>query len=265
MFSLSENKYSLHIIIILILLVLSLMTVLPVLNMILLGAMIAYGLNPVASRIQSRIRIPSISIFLAIILVIFPLILLFVYIFFEIAGFANMFLNYHNVSVGSGFDLNLAVTTFVNSLPLEFQGFVKPYIGVLTSGFHELLTYMLNYIVKLIKNFSDVLVQLFVLICSIYYFTRDGEKIIENIIVFVPEKHESFFRGTINEVANVLKSIFYGHFLTALIIGIMGGVGYYFLGYKFALFLGIVTGIAQLVPIFGPWVVYGVLFILCIR
>lgn len=256
MLNLNESKYGLHIIIIIILLVLSLLTVMPVLNMILLGAMIAYGITPVANRIQSKIKIPSISIFLAIILVIVPLILLFTYVFWEMAGFANMFLNSHNLSLSSGLDLNSAVNTFVQSLPVKLQGVVRPYIGVLSNGIHDILTYILNYIVKLIRNFSDVLVQLFVLICSIYYFTRDGEKILENISVFIPEKHKPFFESTINEVANVLKSIFYGHFLTALIIGIMGGVGYYFLGYKFALFLGVVTGIAQLIPIFGPWVVY---------
>lgn len=256
MFSLSENKYSLHIIIIIILLVLSLLTVIPVLNMILLGAMIAYGIAPVANRIQSKIKIPSISIFLAIILVIIPLILLFIYIFWEIGSFANIFLGSHNLSVSSGLDLNLAINTFVQSLPINLQGLVKPYIGFLTTGVHDILTYALNYMVKLIRNFSDVLVQLFVLICSIYYFTRDGDKIVESIFVFIPEKHRPFFEHTLCEVANVLKSIFYGHFLTALIIGILGGIGYYFLGYKFALFLGIVTGIAQLIPIFGPWVVY---------
>ena len=118
-----------------------------------------------------------------------------------------------------------------------------------------------NYAIKLIKNLSDVLVQLFVLICSIYYFTRDGDKVMEYIFAFIPEKHKPFFEKTLEDVANVLKSIFYGHFLTAIIIGIMGGVGYYFLGYKFALFLGIITGIAQLIPIFGPWIVYWVLAI----
>lgn len=261
MFDLSESKYSLHIVIIIILLLLSLLTVMPVLNMILLGAMIAYGITPVAGRIQSKIKIPSISIFLAIILVIIPLILLFVYVFWEIAVFADMFFSSHNLSVSSGIDLNMAISTFVQALPVEIQGFVKPYVGTLTNGVQDILTYVFNYAVKFVRNFSDVLVQLFVLICSIYYFTRDGEKIIEYLFVFIPEKHKPFFENTLNDVANVLKSIFYGHFLTAIIIGILGGVGYYFLGYKFALFLGIITGVAQLVPIIGPWIVYWALAI----
>ena len=261
MFNLSESKYSLHIVIIIILLLLSLFTVMPVLNMILLGAMIAYGIKPVADRIQSKIRIPSLSIFLAIFLVIIPLILLFIYVFWEIAIFADMFFSSHNLSLSSGIDLNLSITTFIQALPVEIQGFIKPYVGALTSGVHDILTYVFNYAVKFVRHFSDVLVQLFVLICSIYYFTRDGDKIVEHLYIFIPEKHKAFFERTLDDVANVLKSIFYGHFLTAIIIGILGGVGYYFLGYKFALFLGIITGIAQLIPIIGPWIVYWVLAI----
>lgn len=261
MFDLSENKYSLHIIIIAIFLVLSLCTVVPVLNMVLLGAMIAYGLTPIAKRFQSKIKYPSISIFLAIILVIIPLILLFAYVFWEIAVFANMFFTSTNLSINSGFDMNSIINTFVQALPVEIQGMVKPHIGSLAGGLNDLFTHVLNYVVKLLRNFSDILVQLFVLVCSIYYFTRDGDEIWEYIFVFIPEKHKPFFDKSINEVANVLKSIFYGHFLTAVIIGVLGGVGYYLLGYKFALFLGIVTGIAQLVPIFGPWIVYWALAI----
>ncbi|MBE6511915.1 MAG: AI-2E family transporter [Methanobrevibacter olleyae] len=261
MFNLIESKYGLHIVVIVIFLALSLITVLPVLNMILLGAMIAYGIAPLANRIQSKIKFKSISIFLAIILVIIPLILLFLYVFWEIAVFADMFFTSHNLSLASGIDLNFSIATFIQALPIEIQGLIKPYLGVLTNGVHDILTYVFNYAVKFIRNFSDVLVQLFVLICSIFYFTRDGDKLMDYLSVFIPKKHKSFFDSTIEDVANVLKSIFYGHFLTAIIIGIMGGIGYYFLGYRFALFLGIITGVAQLIPIIGPWIVYWALAI----
>jgi predicted PurR-regulated permease PerM len=72
----------------------------------------------------------------------------------------------------------------------------------------------------------------------------------------------SFFNTLILEVDNVLKSIFYGHFVTSLIIGIIAGVGYFLLGYPFGLFLGIITGIFQLIPIMGPWPIYWALAII---
>ena len=233
MFNLTENKYGLHIVIIIALLILSFFTIAPVLNMVLLGAMIAYGVRPVARRIQAKLKYPSISIILAMIVVVIPLILLFGYIFWELSNFAAMFI----ASNGGGF----TAENFLNSISLYLQ---------------EGLSTLLSSVVSLVKGFSNVILQLFVLFCSIYYFAKDGDSVWEYLFAFVPDAHKEFFDKTIDEIANVLKSIFFGHFLTAIIIGIMGGIGYYFLGYQFALLLGVITGILQLIPIFGPWPVY---------
>ena len=70
-----------------------------------------------------------------------------------------------------------------------------------------------------------------------------------------------FFDKTVGSVEDVLKSIFYGHFLTSVIIGIFGAIGYSLLGYPYGIFLGVITGILQLIPIFGPWPIYWALAI----
>ena len=69
------------VLLILFLLVVSLMIVFPVLNMIILGAILAYGVRPVARKIQSKLKFPSISILLAMVVILIPLILLIAYIF----------------------------------------------------------------------------------------------------------------------------------------------------------------------------------------
>ena len=70
---------------IIVLLVISLMFVFPVLNMVLLGAILAYGIRPIANKIQSKLKYSSISILLAIVIVLIPLILLVAYIIFELS------------------------------------------------------------------------------------------------------------------------------------------------------------------------------------
>ena len=82
----------------------------------------------------------------------------------------------------------------------------------------------------------------------------------EFIKSFVPDDSLEFFDSTVESVKDVLKSIFYGHILTSVIIGIFGCIGYSLLGYPFGIFLGVVTGILQLLPIFGPWPIYWILF-----
>jgi len=66
------------------LVIVSLMIVFPVLNMIILGAILAYGIKPVAHKIQSKLKFSSISILLAMVVVLIPLILLIAYIVTEL-------------------------------------------------------------------------------------------------------------------------------------------------------------------------------------
>ena len=119
MFNLTENKYGLHIVIIIVLSVLSFFTIAPVLNMVLLGAMIAYGVRPIAGKIQTKLKYPSISILLAMIVVVIPLILLFGYVFWELSNFAKMFIASN--AGGSNVSMEQGIANIVNSLPVDVQ------------------------------------------------------------------------------------------------------------------------------------------------
>jgi predicted PurR-regulated permease PerM len=55
-----------------------------------------------------------------------------------------------------------------------------------------------------------------------------------------------------------------GNAIPAAILGVLSGIIYYFLGYPYALLLGIISGIAMFIPIIGPWIVYGAIGLLSI-
>ena len=80
------------ILLVLFLLIVSLMFVFPVLNMIILGAILAYGVRPVARKIQSKLKFESVSILLAMVVILVPLILLVIYIAVELSGMISGFL-----------------------------------------------------------------------------------------------------------------------------------------------------------------------------
>ncbi len=241
------------ILLILFLLVISLIFIFPVLNMIILGIILAYGIRPVAKRIQSKLKFESISILLAMIVVIIPLILLIAYIVFVISGFLSTFY----VS-NQNFDVNTVLSQISYYIPdnpfLNENNFVQT---IESAG-----KYVLNYLVSKLGSLANITLDLFVLICSVYYFVKDGDNCYEFIKSFVPDEHIGFFNRTVKSIEDVLKSIFYGHFLTSVIIGIFGAVGYSLLGYPYGIFLGVITGILQLIPIFGPWPIYWALAIM---
>ena len=229
------------------LLVISLMFIFPVLNMILLGAILAYLVRPVAHKIQSKLKFSSLSIILAMIVVLIPLILLVAYVSYEISSVITSML-------ASNYYLN--IDQLISQLPIDADSINSS----INSSFNEIAKYVLNYTVTFLSKFLNISLDLFILVCSVFYFVRDGDKCISFIRDFVPDDSKHFFDNTLESIKDVLRSIFYGHFLTSVIIGIFGAIGYSLLGYPYGIFLGVLTGILQLIPIFGPWPIYWALF-----
>lgn len=231
------------------LLFISLIFVFPVLNMIILGIILAYGIRPIARRIQSKLKFESLSIILAMIAVLIPLILLIAYIVAVISGALTDFL-----ASNPNLDINAALTQISVYVPQLSPDNISTTIG-------DFAKYIANYLVGKIGSIANISLDLFILICSVFYFVKDGDRCYSFIRSFVPDEHMGFFDKTVGSVEDVLKSIFYGHFLTSVIIGIFGAIGYSLLGYPYGIFLGVITGILQLIPIFGPWPIYWALAI----
>lgn len=229
------------------------MFVFPVLNMIILGAILAYGVRPVARKIQSKLKFESVSILLAMVVILVPLILLVIYIAVELSGMISGFL-----ASNSYRDINNSLTMVSTYLPWKFD--INSISASMNSSLQQVGSYVLNYLVKFLSSLMNVTLDLFILVCSVFYFTRDGDNCLEFIKSFVPEDSMGFFNQTVESVKNVLRSIFYGHFLTSVIIGIFAAIGYSLLGYPYGIFLGVITGILQLIPVFGPWPIYWALF-----
>lgn len=241
------------ILLIVFLLVISLMFIFPVLNMIILGAVLAYIVNPVACRIQSKLKYSSISILIAMVVVLIPLILLFGYITFETSSVISSMLANSSYS-----GVNESISQMVAYLPLNIDS--ASLTSSLNSYFKDIATFILNHSVSFFGKFANIILDLFILVCSVFYFVRDGDKCLSFVKDFVPDDSKDFFDNTVESVKDVLRSIFFGHFLTSVIIGIFACIGYALLGYPYGIFLGVITGILQLIPVFGPWPIYWTLF-----
>lgn len=235
------------------LLIVSLFFIFPVLNMVILGAILAYGVRPVARKIQSKLKYDSISILIAMVVILIPLILLVAYISIEMAGVISGILASNTYS-----DVSTSLTAITSYIPLKLD--VHSLSTSISSSIQNVGSYVLNYLVKFLSKLMNLTLDLFILVCSVFYFARDGDKCVEFVRSFVPDDSKHFFDTTVESVKDVLGSIFYGHFLTSVIIGIFAAIGYSLLGYPYGIFLGVITGILQLIPVFGPWPIYWILF-----
>ncbi|WP_370004579.1 AI-2E family transporter [Methanothermobacter sp. KEPCO 2] len=224
------------------LILLSAIVIYPLWTMLFLGAVFAYIVRPVALRINERIPYLSVSIIIAMVFVIMPLVGIVVFTVDSLINSTPSLIN-----LAKGFD--------IPHLPGQLQNSgstLGTFRGILT----DILSGSLNYVIDVIQSVPMIALQLFIFFSSTFYFARDGERLISYIRSLIPSEARPFMRRMASETERVLMSIFYGHFLTALLIGIMAGAGFHLLGYPYAILLGIITGIFQLIPVIGPWAAY---------
>ena len=251
-----KNNLTSAIFVIIILVIFSVLVLTPMLSMIILGAIFAYAIRPLSNRMEPYIKYRSIAIFIGMIIVIIPLIAvmtLFIHTIVAITPSFVEFVKTHNLG-------SMNITTLQNYIPIQQFIPQENTSPVLTSvfnsiylGIEDILRGLTEYLLGLVKSIPTVLLQLFIFFASTFYFARDGDRIWDYLDYLVPDDRKHYFKTLIKETDKVLKSIFFGHFVTATITGIVAGIGFALLGYPYALFLGTLTGFFQLMPIVGHW------------
>ncbi|MGC9516556.1 MAG: AI-2E family transporter [Methanomicrobiales archaeon] len=246
--------------VVILLLIFSLVVITPVLNMLLIGAIFAYGIRPISRRIDPYIKYKSLSISIAMIIVIIPLIAI-------IAVSINTLIESAPSMVSLIKSVNLNSTSiqetipYQNYIPNTLQSYTDSFISTINLQIADILRGILDYLINFVQSIPMLALELLIFFASTFYFARDGDKLWEYVEFTIPNEKKTFFDDLFKEIDRVLKSIFYGHFLTALIIGVMAAIGFSLLGYPYGIFLGIITGFFQLIPIIGPWPTYTVLAI----
>lgn len=101
---------------------------------------------------------------------------------------------------------------------------------------------------------------LLVLVMS-YYLLRDFGRIDDALLGIVPDVYQEDFQRLLNETGTVWQSFLRGQLILAVVMGVSTWLIYTFVGLPFALGLGLIAGLMEFVPIFGP-IVAGALAVL---
>jgi predicted PurR-regulated permease PerM len=114
-------------------------------------------------------------------------------------------------------------------------------------------------IIDMVRNWAALFIGLFSYTFSLiilpiltYYFLKDHELITKKIVSVLPPKYREELLNLWAMINVVLRRFIYGHLTVALIVGILTGVGLNLIGVKYAVTLGFIAGVADIVPYFGP-------------
>jgi predicted PurR-regulated permease PerM len=247
--------------------ILSLLTVgilIPILTTVIFGAILAYYIRFIAKKIGPYIKNRTLAVFVAMILFSIPIVLL---LYFTISQFVliaqSTFGSFQQAAAGNSTMTMTPITHAIQSLNLP-SNITQNIVTGLQTGISQLISKIANSITALISSIPALAAQILILIFTIFYFARDGDKVVQYVTDIIPSKDSAFYLEIFDGAEDVLKSIIVGNAIPALILGVLSGILYYFLGYPYALLLGIISGIAMFIPIIGPWIVYGAIGIVSI-
>ena len=76
----------------------------------------------------------------------------------------------------------------------------------------------------------------------------------ENLYNFVSKKNKKEFKEIIEKIDRIISGFVRGRLIVCTIVGLLIGIGLYFLNLKFALIIGIISGALNFIPYLGPFV-----------
>lgn len=145
----------------------------------------------------------------------------------------------------------------LNSFYENYQSFSIP-VSLRESIDRNLLTVQ-NTLVAQLSSIVSILFGLFSRILSFviapilsFYLLKDKEEICQVIIRTIPLSKRSELLQLWDEIDSVLTNFIIGHLTVALIVGSCTALGLAIVGMDFPLLLGIITGITNIIPYFGP-------------
>lgn len=224
----------------LLLLYLAFLILRPYASFLIFGLLLAYLLYPLYRRLRDWTKRPSLAAALMLIAVLIVLILpsgLFISkLVTESVSAYNSF-RAVNVSAGPlahlGIDLNL----------------------IMDQAAAKVKDYFVNAAPSIIGSLADFGLGLFLMFFLLFYAFRDGEswsRLVEESVPLDPEhKHRLFAR-----VGSLTDAVIYGHFLTALIQGSLGGIMFLIFGIPNPLFWGVIMIILAFIPFLGTPLVF---------
>ncbi|HEU4711693.1 MAG TPA: AI-2E family transporter [Pyrinomonadaceae bacterium] len=228
----------------------------PFLGVIAWATVLVILFYPVHKRIAKRLNRPAlaalISCLLVVLIILVPIGLITVAVFNELANALQ--------SIQAGVNSLLDPNSRVSGPILNFVG---RFVDISQLRSEEFLLDRLKGVsgqiagqtLGFLGGLAGVLVQMFFVIFTMYYFFRDGENISRTVRDTLPLEREQA-EGIMARTREVIDASVYGVITIAAIQGTLGGLAFWALGLRSALIWGVAMTFLSMVPMLGAFLVW---------
>lgn len=240
-----------------------------------LGMILAILIEPIVSFFEKHFRISRDILALFTLLIVFSIlgylsIIIIAQFTFELGKLIKSIPNYYHYFDSIIDKLSEYLFSFFTKLPVETLSYIKKNVynilSMVLGALSTFYTSLMNKISMLPNLFMNIFILVILTFLFAYFISKDKYKILNFIRKALPESiyekvkkvQVELFLSFINLIKAQITLIFISTLVTI--------VGLYILGVDYALTLGIICGLLDLLPIIGPsiifipWIVFALVF-----
>ena len=246
------------------LLYLSFQTLLPIIDAIIIGVVLAYLIRPIAFSLKSRTKYKGVAVFASMVAVIVPLILMGIYVSNEVVStFRSSDLIKIVEESFTNFDalIDSIRDSLFGIIGEDIDSISQSTLDNISDKVAEIVTMVYDYLIDITTSLPVILFKVMLAAVLAFYFLRDGDRVMSRLVQIVPPDHKELFSQFLKSTDIIFQAVVIGYLFKAIFTGVIATIVFYVLGVPNPLLLGILTGILDFIPVIGPWVVETVLFV----
>ena len=219
----------------------------------------AYIFSSTTDRLTHKTKIPKSIIAGVIVTLLFSTLIIFCIAFIPIA-IRNIYAIIRYIPQLS--------STLQNSISVHIPQSVQNTVMESYSELSDILTTMTQTIFSHFENFSSFFAQMFTFFVitpiASYYMIKDWSAINEHITSLIPKRHRTTFISLRTEIRKRLAGYIVGQVYIIIFLSTFYGCALFLIDLEFGITIGVLTGIASIVPYIGLTSGFVAAMIICI-
>jgi len=225
-------------------------TVRIVLPLFILAFVLAYLLNPLVTNLEKRGFVRSLAILIVYASVLGGIVLGVIYAFPIIAKEIDKFSQMLPALI---MQMQETLNNFYeNYQRVQIPESLRQVIDDTINNIEQFLIATLDAIAEKALGILSGLIIILISPILAFYILKDRNLLGERIMELFPISFRRELSHLWKEIDRVLTKFIRGHLLIAFLVGLMMAIGFSIIGLPFAILLGIIVGIFDLIPYFGP-------------
>lgn len=221
----------------------------------LIGGLIAYILNPLVVMLEKKLSrtLSIVIIYLLFIIFIFIFMRYFIPVVYD--NLVNLIANIPNYNAKYQQIINSVITNVRYSvIPLEIKEIIISQINKNVSFIQGLFLDFLRNSLGLITGIFNFVVNFILGLIIGFYILKDLKYLQTHFSFLIPRRWRDTVNSTLGEINVLISNYLQGQILVAIIVAVLEIIGLTIIGLKYSFVLGLIGGLANIIPYFGPFI-----------